>query len=124
MAKCLIVDDVAVSRFTASQFIQELGLEVVSAENGDQAISVAKDNHVDVVLLDWHLGGGTLGVDVIKSLRDVIGETTPIVVFSGVEKQENANAALNEGANDFLEKPTTKEKLRTCLKSLGIKTTG
>lgn len=119
MPKCLVVDDVEVTRFTAQEFLSELGVEVVAAKDGAQALDVLRKAPVDVVLLDWHLRK-TSGLDVLKDIRKEFPRSLPIIVFSGVEGQAKANEAINAGANSFLEKPTTKEKLAGCLKGLGI----
>ncbi|MGN7438384.1 MAG: response regulator [Alcanivorax sp.] len=122
MTKCLIVDDVEVTRFTASQYLKDLGIEALIAETADAAFNTLKTNNVDVVLLDWHLGADTSGIELIKEIRQTSNNNVAIIIFSGVEKQESASIALEAGANSFLEKPTTKEKLKSCLQGLGIQT--
>lgn len=123
MTKCLVVDDVEVSRFTAKEFLSDLGMEVVVAADGPQALAELERSPVDVAFLDWHLGSAS-GLDVLKEIRAKFGSRVQVVVFSGVEGGENATQATNAGANRFLEKPTTKDKLRDCLKGLGISVDG
>lgn len=119
MPKCLVVDDVEVTRFTAQEYLSELGIEVAVAKDGDQALDTLRRSQVDVVLLDWHLKKAS-GLDLLKNIRKEFPRSLPVIVFSGVEGQAKANEAINAGANSFLEKPTTKEKLAVCLKGLGI----
>lgn len=120
MPKCLVIDDVEVTRFTTDQFLSEMGFDVAAANDLDQAAESLRSGHYDVILLDWHIGK-TSGIDFLKDMRGKMNIRTPVIVFSGVENQGNAGIAINAGANAFLEKPTTKEKLTACMKNIGIK---
>lgn len=120
MPKCLVIDDVEVTRFTTNQYLSEMGFDVAAANDVDDAVTSLKSSHYDVILLDWHIGKES-GIDLLKQMRGNMNIKTPVIVFSGVENQGNAGVAINAGANAFLEKPTTKDKLEACLKNIGIK---
>lgn len=122
MIKCLVVDDVQVTRFATDDFLKDHGVEVLAAENGGDALNILKSGGVDVVILDWHLGRED-GIEVLKKIRDKFGKKLPIIMLSGVESEKRAAEAINAGANSFLEKPTTQEKLVQCIKGLGLKLT-
>ncbi|MCB1783942.1 MAG: response regulator [Alphaproteobacteria bacterium] len=119
MPKCLVIDDVEVTRFTASQFLEELGFSVSSANDPQDAVSTLKKDNFDVILLDWHIGKES-GIDLLKQIRSEMSIRTPVIVFSGVKGKDMAPVAINAGASAFLEKPTTKEKLKSALKNLSI----
>lgn len=119
MTKCLVIDDVEVTRFTATEFLSDMGVEVVVARNGEEALDQLRKSRVDVVLLDWHLGKSTAG-DLLAEIRAEFGAKLPIVVFSAVEPKISGQDALKAGANGFLEKPTTRELLQNCLKELHL----
>ena len=119
MAKCLIVDDVMVTRFAARSFLEELGLEVVEAEDTKKALEAIKEGGLDVVLLDWHLKKES-GIELLEGIRKKYGNRLKVIVFSGVESADKAEKAKDAGANGFISKPTTKEKLEVELKSIGM----
>lgn len=118
MKKCLVVDDVEVTRYTSEQFISALGLTAVAASNSDEALQALAKSGFDVVLLDWHLRKDS-GLDLISKIKSS-APSAKVVVFSGVEGAEKRGEAMQSGAHAFIEKPTTKAKLETCFKELGI----
>ena len=119
MPKCLIVDDVTVTRFAASSFLEELGVGVVEAADGDSALTALEDNDIDVILLDWHLKKKS-GIELLQVIRAKYGTTLKVIVFSGVEGEEKAGEAKAAGADGFIAKPTTKAKIETELKNAGV----
>jgi len=120
MVKCLVIDDVKVTRYTAETFLEELGVSVVSVENAERAKDVLSRDRFDFILLDWHLRGDS-GLDFLREIREKSSAKVPVIVFSGVEGQAKASEAISAGANAFLEKPTTKENLSRCIGNIGIK---
>jgi len=119
MKKCLIVDDVEVTRFTSEKIIAALGLSAVSVATSDEAFAAMQKETFDLVLLDWHLRKAS-GLDILKKIKSTIGTHPRIIVFSGVEGAEKQAEAIHAGADAFLEKPTTKDKLEVCLKDIGL----
>jgi CheY-like chemotaxis protein len=114
MKTCLIVDDVEVTRFTAADYMSDLGYKCLEASTKDEALKVIKGSTVDVVLLDWHLGKD-LGLDLIQEIRQSTSANIPFIVFSGVESNDSSEKAKQAGAAAFIEKPTTLEKLEVSL---------
>ncbi len=118
MAKCLVVDDVEVTRFTTKEILAELQVDSVMANDPGEALKVLKGGGIDVILLDWHLGKES-GLDLLQTIRSEYG-SLPVIVFSGVEGEEKSKEAIDAGANSFLVKPTTKEKVEGALSKVGI----
>lgn len=116
---CLIVDDVEVTRFTASDFLEDLGFESIEAGNASQAMEKVKVNAVDVILMDWHLSKDS-GVELMQKIREETGKNIPTIIMSGVEEQAKAQEALSAGAADYLQKPTTADKLKASLERVGV----
>jgi len=119
MKKCLIVDDVEVTRFTVEEMATALGLEVKTASTAEEAYKVIEENKIDVVLLDWHLRKAS-GIDVLKQIKAAHGAGIKVVMISGVELAEKAEEARNAGADAFLQKPTNQENLKSCFSSIGV----
>ena len=119
MKTCLIVDDVTVSRYTSKLHLEELGLSICEAEDEDAALDVLDRQNVDVVLLDWHLRQKS-GIDLLRTIRQSDKYSSlPVIMFSGVEGEDNAQEAINAGANAFITKPATKESIELELKAVG-----
>ena len=119
MKKCLIVDDVAVSLYTARLFIEELGLNVETVSDSKSAIAAVETYDPDIILMDWHLKKES-GIDLVKKIKSKYSPNVKIVMFSGVESEDKKGEAKSAGADGFIEKPTTKEKLDVELRRVGI----
>ncbi len=119
MTNCLVVDDVTVTRFAARTFLEDLGINVTEAEDGDSALSTLESGDIDIVLLDWHLKKKS-GIDLLETIRKKFGTGLKVIVFSGVEGAEKAGEAKDAGANGFISKPTTKDKLEMEFKNVGV----
>lgn len=112
-AHVVIVEDDPDLRECVAADLREDGYLVVTAPDGEEALSILRANPVDLVILD--LGLPDLdGIDVIRRVR---GEerlaTTPILVISGEATTPRRIAAVTAGADDFLAKPVTSIELRT-----------
>ncbi|MCB1557157.1 MAG: response regulator [Alphaproteobacteria bacterium] len=119
MKKCLVVDDVEVSRYTNQMFLEDMGYDVVEAHDSQSCMAALGGGGVNLILLDWHLKKEN-GLDLLKQIRGSShGGTVPVIVISGVEGMDKAQEALSAGANSFMTKPTTREKLEAELKKVG-----
>lgn len=119
MKKCLVVDDVEVTRFITEQIAASLGLEFQAVATAEESMDALRKSGVDVVLLDWHLRKSS-GLDLLKEIKAEFGPRVKVIIFSGVEGPEKTAEAEKAGADAYLEKPTTKEKLEKCLIKMGV----
>jgi len=56
MKKALVVDDSKAIRQIERKYLEELGFEVLEAENGKEALEVLKEHpDISLILLDWHM---------------------------------------------------------------------
>ncbi|MGD1950383.1 MAG: response regulator [Leptolyngbyaceae cyanobacterium] len=85
-----------------------------------EALEILRTSTFDVVLLDLNLPDGR-GLKLIKQLKQLVPKT-PIVVLTGLQDQAMANAALQEGAQDYVIKSDTFSPAR--LSQLGHTTIG
>ncbi len=100
--KILIVDDERpIRRFLRASLISH-GHEVHEAETGVEALEQAAKVKPDLIILDLGLPDMD-GLDVTRRLRE--WTTTPIIILSVREKEEEKIAALEAGADDYLTKP-------------------
>ena len=119
MAVCLIVDDVTVTRFAARSFCEELNIGVLEAEDGDEALDILDREDVDVILLDWHLKKKS-GIELLQTIREKHGDALKVILFSGVEEGDKTEQAQEAGANAFISKPTTLDKVRSKFQAIGV----
>jgi DNA-binding response OmpR family regulator len=100
--KILVVDDDRLVLATVTHGLSVAGYEVIDADNGDDAILLARQHRPDLALLDIRMEGKT-GFDVAEYLRDV--GHTPFVFLSAFSDEETV-AKVNElGALAYLVKP-------------------
>ena len=119
MKKCLIVDDVDVTLFATKKVLSSVGIEFVCVKTPDEALSTLQQGDFDLVFLDWHLGKLS-GIDVLKAIREQHGHKHRVVICSAIEGGDKAAEALAAGADAFLVKPTTPDKVKQCLQDLHI----
>jgi CheY-like chemotaxis protein len=75
-----------------------------------------------LIILDINLAGAQTGLDVlawIRQLPDPLG-STPVLMLTGSDGQEERNASGHLGAIDFLQKPATAESLAMAVQALGF----
>jgi CheY-like chemotaxis protein len=116
--KILVVDDSTLFRGMIVDILQPLQADFLVASNGIEAVHIIKAHKPDVVLLDLNLPQKT-GYEVIREIRSCASlEDTCLLAMSGVyHKEVDAAEAINAGANDFIKKSFTPEKLRQFVKT-------
>ena len=102
--RILLADDHAIVRRGVAQLLLERGIasDVLEAETGAQAISLAGQCQVDVTLLDISLPDIN-GVDVLKRLKRQTPRM-PVLMFSMYREDQYAVRALKAGAAGYLSK--------------------
>jgi two-component system KDP operon response regulator KdpE len=99
----LIVDDERSIRFSLRTILSDLGFAVVEAARGEEALSLVRTEHFDVVLLDINMPGMG-GVEVCRLMRQ-ISPRLPIVMLTVQSSEERKVDALDSGADDYITKP-------------------
>ncbi|HEY4716066.1 MAG TPA: sigma-54 dependent transcriptional regulator [bacterium] len=105
----LIVDDAIDIRSSLSGILSDEGYGIVSAGSCIEAEKLLSDKQPDIILLDVWLPDGD-GVNFIKKVKEKSPESQ-IIMISGHGSIETAVRAIKLGANDFLEKPLSIEKV-------------
>jgi two-component system KDP operon response regulator KdpE len=104
----LVVDDERAIRRSMEVTLGAQGYEVLTAVDGETALTAAARRRPDVVVLDLGLPGIS-GHDVIEALRG--WSEVPIIVLSARNTDAEKVAALDSGANDYVTKPFSMEEL-------------
>jgi len=98
----LLVDDEPALVSVLQPVLKAAGCSVTTAVDGHTAISAAMALDPDVVLLDLGLPDID-GKDVIRTIRQ--SSQTPIIVISARHQETEKISALDEGADDYVDKP-------------------
>jgi DNA-binding response OmpR family regulator len=107
--KVLIIEDTAFFRVSLRSMMQQWGFEVFEAENAKTGVTLFSQQLPDLVTLDLGLPDSD-GLQVIGAIRR-LNETVPILVITGRAQRDSIRAAITAGANDFLSKPITGDRL-------------
>jgi class 3 adenylate cyclase len=101
----LVVDDDAINRKLLARSLHADGHDVITAEDGDQALDQVRTHRPDVVLLDV-LMPKLDGFGVLERLKsDATLRDIPVIMISGLEDFESVIRCIELGAEDYLPKP-------------------
>lgn len=111
--KVLVADDEPLARRRLEGMLEDLGMvvDVVFAANGAEAVSVARDERPDVVLMDIRMPRMD-GIEAAYALAAL--KPPPAVVFT-TAYDEHALAAFDANAVDYLLKPVKRERLEAAI---------
>ncbi len=103
--KILIVDDRPANRSVLVDWLNPLGFEIAEAENGNQAIAIAKEVHPDLIFMDLVMPEKD-GFRATQEIRDIseISDTV-IIAMSASAYNVTSEECKATGCNDFLPKP-------------------
>lgn len=117
-ATVLVVEDDADIREVEEYNLQREGYDVLTAEDGDEALEVARDRKPDLVVLDLMLPG-TDGVEVCRTLRaDGVTEAIPVIMVTAKDTESDVVLGLGVGADDYLTKPFSPRELLARVKAV------
>ena len=115
-AKVLVADDEHQIRDLLSQFLISEGYEVLLASNGEEATELAEREYPNVILLDVKMPGID-GIEVCRRLKaEPKTQYISIIMITGYD--ENKIAAIEAGADDFVNKPINLGELAVRVKSI------
>ncbi len=103
MHSVLIIDDQQDLLDITRLFLERFGeMSVETARSAKEALAKLKDRNFDAFVVDLGLPDIS-GIEFLKIIR-AKGDTTPIIIFTGVGQENAAIEALNNGADFFLKK--------------------
>ena len=113
--RILIADDHAIVRKGLIELLSEAfsPLQVFEALNSQQALDIASQETLDVILLDISMPGRN-GMETLKQIRS-LGLKTPVLMLSMHPEDQYAIRALRAGASGFINKETATEELLTAI---------
>lgn len=118
MATIMVVDDSKTVRSYHGSILKGMGLEVVEAENGMEALEKSLGSTIDLYLVDVNMPIMD-GYSFIKDLRKQDDhKTVPIIMITTQEKEKDKVNAYKIGANLFETKPIRPEQLQSYIEIL------
>ena len=109
--KILIVDDSPTERHVLNDILTKAGYEVVTCDNGDDAISKAKQIHPDLILMDVVMPGLN-GFQATRAIsRDIDTRDIPIVLCTSKSHETDKIWGMRQGARDYVVKPVHRDEL-------------
>lgn len=119
--RALVVDDAATVRLYHGEILRKAGFLVDEAANGYEALEHALATDFDLMLVDVnmpHMDGFTL----VRALRaDEVHVICPIVTISTESRTVDAEEALRAGANLYLVKPVSTDRLRVIARAVATR---
>ena len=114
----LVAEDNDINQVVAKSLLEDLGLKVVLANNGKQAVELAHNHNFDLILMDLHMPEMN-GSEAAFALRQA-NITIPIIAFTAAVVVEEIDKALASGMDGYLTKPVNRSELyATLTKYLG-----
>jgi len=113
--RILVVDDDNTTATVMQLYLENFGFSVPAiAKTASEAITLAKTEKPDLVLMDIRLGKGLDGIDAAEIIIDKIG--IPVVYVTSYTDEETLERAKLSGPAGFINKPLRETDLKTTLR--------
>jgi two-component system chemotaxis response regulator CheY len=119
--RALVIDDSRTVRLIIAQVLCELGMEVLEAADGLEALEqLERHPDVELLLVDWNMPQMN-GYDFVRAVRSNHAyDPVRILMVTTENQSEQVSRALDAGANEYLMKPFAKEDLVAKLSLLDV----
>jgi len=112
----LLVDDEDAIRAGLAAALQRASFNVIEARDGEEALRLVEERHPDLIVLDI-LMPKLDGREVCRRLRQA-GNWTPVIMLTQISATGEKISSLEEGADDYLNKPFDSYELIARLRAL------
>ena len=118
MATVLIVDDSPTEMNKLVGLLEKNGYAVLSAESGEQGVTVAKSEQPDAILMDIVLPGlnGFQATRQLNKTQET--EHIPVVMVTTKDQETDKVWGMRQGAKAYLTKPVSEQNLIDVLKEV------
>jgi len=114
--RVLVIEDELKMADLIKRGLEEEGMEVETAYDGETGAGAAKTGNHDLILLDLGLPGRD-GMEVMRELRES-GLMTPILILTAQDSTEMKVTGLDTGADDYITKPFAFSELLARIRAL------
>lgn len=109
----LFVDDDPIAHKLIEVYLRSW--KVFYAFSGEDALDILDKENIQIVISDINMPNMN-GIELLKKIKSKHG-TIQVIMLTGEDQVEYLINALSQGANDFLLKPITKEKVEEALEN-------
>ena len=110
MLSVLLIDDEPALLEVLKPFVERSGeMSVQTTQSATEALKILPEKSFDAIIVDYDMPDIN-GIEFLKILRSK-GDTTPVIIFTGVGNERMAIEAINYGANFFLKKDEDPQRL-------------
>ncbi len=111
----LVVDDSLSARRSLAQFVSDMGMEVVTAKDGFDAISAIENKKPSLLLVDLEMPRMN-GLELTAHLRSRDEyKDIPVIMITSRSTDRHKTLAENAGVNTYLTKPWSEDELMQCI---------
>ncbi len=114
--KVLIVDDEAIIRDSLRDWLADVGYNVLTAENGNEALEIIQKEKPGVAVIDLVLPGLD-GLELLRKARQML-PSIQVIIITAYGSVGTAITAIKEGAYDYIEKPFSPDKVELLIAKL------
>jgi len=118
-SRILIVEDDPAQRRILEELVKRFGFETVSVDGGAKGIECLRgqaSSHIELVILDLNMPGMD-GLEFLERLQAIRGDL-PVIVQTAQGSIETVIKAMRAGADDFVVKPISPERLKVSIQNL------
>ena len=115
-AKVLVADDEAIVRESLRDWLGDVGHQVLTAENGPQALEIIRKEKPGILITDLVMPGMD-GIELMKKARE-IAPGLEVIIITAYGSIPTAINAIREGAYDYIEKPFCPERAELLIDKL------
>lgn len=117
--KILVVDDSPTERHVLTELLSKNGFHIITAESGEQAVAVAKEQLPDLILMDVVMPGMN-GFQATRSIaRDPATQHIPVIMCTTKDQETDKIWGMRQGASDYMVKPIDQVALLAKIATLG-----
>jgi len=114
----LLVEDFDDTRLMMKLWLVKKGYRVIEAENGEQAVEIARREQPDLIIMDMMMPGVD-GLDATRQIREYQSlRQTPIVAVSAYGANEYRHRALDAGCTEYVPTPFEPDALDVLIERL------
>jgi two-component system phosphate regulon response regulator PhoB len=110
VSSILAIEDDWTVRMVLEHVLETAGHDVELVRGVADGRDRLQDGTFDLVLLDLNLPDGS-GFELLRSIRQELGNRTPVVVLSGMRQEDHVVNGLKLGADDYVTKPFSPQEL-------------
>lgn len=117
--KIMVVDDSPTERHALSELLTRQGYHIITAESGEQAITVSKEQLPDLIIMDVVMPGMN-GFQATRTIsRDPATQHIPIIMCTTKDQETDKVWGMRQGAHDYMVKPVDHAALLAKIAAFG-----